>query len=279
MEHCSVYGPCVETVMIEKVAPGQLPVYGRMVLRSAAMIPVVLNGRRTAKFLIKGRHLWARIYVPSSKLSYAWSQPPTGYRSEAGRGNSRELELIYWCYVVLLTCHAKARVSCGKSFCLNCLVRRINCQCVKGLCLCYDIRLSVCSRVRRLVPVIWSSCVGCARHKPFVLTVKKCWQCRNTALLIISFRVMLASEKMLCTLAWPNQQRAWAFWTASSFHCGAKTTPSSTISAYQDSIAYIKMVWRMWALCTTKLLRDTQKMNAYINRVNQHQLDASSHII
>jgi hypothetical protein len=68
---CRVYGPCVEAVMIEKVAPGQLPVYGRMVLRSAAMIPVVLNGRQTAKFLIKGRHLWARIYVPSSRLSYA----------------------------------------------------------------------------------------------------------------------------------------------------------------------------------------------------------------
>ncbi|KAJ1296266.1 hypothetical protein BS78_01G287000 [Paspalum vaginatum] len=67
----SVYGPCVEAVMIEKVAPGQLPVYGRVVLRSAAMIPVVLDGQQTAKFLIKGKHLWARIYIPSSRLSDA----------------------------------------------------------------------------------------------------------------------------------------------------------------------------------------------------------------
>ncbi|XP_025792418.1 uncharacterized protein LOC112873624 [Panicum hallii] len=67
----SVFGPCVETVMVEKVAPGQQPVYGRVVLRSAAMIPVVLDGRQTAKFLIKGRHLWARIYIPSTRLSDA----------------------------------------------------------------------------------------------------------------------------------------------------------------------------------------------------------------
>ncbi|RCV43803.1 hypothetical protein SETIT_9G323100v2 [Setaria italica] len=66
----SVFGPCVETVMVEKVAPGQQPVYGRVILRSAAMIPVVLDGRQTAKFMIKGKHLWARIYIPSSRLSY-----------------------------------------------------------------------------------------------------------------------------------------------------------------------------------------------------------------
>lgn len=66
-----VFGPCVETVMVEKVAPGQLPVYGRVILRSAAMILVVLDGQQTAKFLIKGRHLWARMYIPSSKLSDA----------------------------------------------------------------------------------------------------------------------------------------------------------------------------------------------------------------
>ncbi|OEL37251.1 hypothetical protein BAE44_0001731 [Dichanthelium oligosanthes] len=66
----SVFGPCVETVMVEKVPPGQQPVYGRVILRSAALIPVVLEGKQTAKFLIKGRHLWARIYIPSSRLSY-----------------------------------------------------------------------------------------------------------------------------------------------------------------------------------------------------------------
>jgi hypothetical protein len=53
--------------MVEKAAAGQLPVYGRVVLRCPSMIPVVLDGQQTAKYMIKGRHLWARIYVPSSK--------------------------------------------------------------------------------------------------------------------------------------------------------------------------------------------------------------------
>lgn len=63
-----MFGSCVDAVMLEKVLPGQVPLYGRVVLRSAAMIPVVLGGQQTAKFVIKGRHLWARVYVPSSRL-------------------------------------------------------------------------------------------------------------------------------------------------------------------------------------------------------------------
>ncbi|KAG6500896.1 uncharacterized protein LOC121995150 [Zingiber officinale] len=58
------YGPCLETVMIEKAQAGQLPMYGRLVFRSASMIAMVLNGQQTAKLLIKGKHLWARMYIP-----------------------------------------------------------------------------------------------------------------------------------------------------------------------------------------------------------------------
>ncbi|KAK3157133.1 hypothetical protein QOZ80_2AG0116620 [Eleusine coracana subsp. coracana] len=64
----STFGPCVETVMLEKVQPGQVPMYGRLVLRDAEMISVVLEGQQTNKFLINGRHLWARVYVPSSRV-------------------------------------------------------------------------------------------------------------------------------------------------------------------------------------------------------------------
>jgi hypothetical protein len=69
--NCRMFGPCVETVMVENVAPGQQPVYGRVVLCSAVMIPVVLEGQDTAKFMIKGRHLWARMYIPNSRVSHA----------------------------------------------------------------------------------------------------------------------------------------------------------------------------------------------------------------
>ncbi|KAG1354417.1 hypothetical protein COCNU_07G005290 [Cocos nucifera] len=58
------YGPCVETVMMERASARQQPMYGRLVFRSASMIAVVLNGQQTAKFMIKGKHLWARIYLP-----------------------------------------------------------------------------------------------------------------------------------------------------------------------------------------------------------------------
>ncbi|XP_008803839.1 uncharacterized protein LOC103717295 [Phoenix dactylifera] len=58
------YGPCVETVMIEKAPASNQPLYGRLVFTSIAMIAVVLNGQQTAKFRIKGKHLWARMYLP-----------------------------------------------------------------------------------------------------------------------------------------------------------------------------------------------------------------------
>jgi hypothetical protein len=53
---------------LENVPVGEVPVYGRVVLVSPAMIPVLLQGQQTAKILIRGRHLWARVYVPSSQL-------------------------------------------------------------------------------------------------------------------------------------------------------------------------------------------------------------------
>jgi hypothetical protein len=28
---------------------------------------VLLNGQPTAKYIIKGRHLWARVYVPTAR--------------------------------------------------------------------------------------------------------------------------------------------------------------------------------------------------------------------
>ncbi|TVU31694.1 hypothetical protein EJB05_23392, partial [Eragrostis curvula] len=62
-----MFGPCVEMVTLQKVQPGEQPIHGRMVLRSDAMIPVVLAGQETAKFVIKGKHLWARVYFPNSR--------------------------------------------------------------------------------------------------------------------------------------------------------------------------------------------------------------------
>lgn len=58
------YGPVVENVMIQKASSGHRPIYGRVVFTTPLMVTFVLNGQHTAKFVIKGKHLWARMYVP-----------------------------------------------------------------------------------------------------------------------------------------------------------------------------------------------------------------------
>ncbi|KAG0452950.1 hypothetical protein HPP92_025614 [Vanilla planifolia] len=63
------FGPCVEMVMIERAPAGAAPMYGRVVFTNASMIAPVLNGQRTAKFMINGRHLWARMYVPRTSAN------------------------------------------------------------------------------------------------------------------------------------------------------------------------------------------------------------------
>ncbi|KAJ1270508.1 hypothetical protein BS78_06G057200 [Paspalum vaginatum] len=56
---------CVAKVMMEKTMPGSPPTYGRIVFRQAATAAAVLAGRRLAKLVVNGRHLWARKYVPT----------------------------------------------------------------------------------------------------------------------------------------------------------------------------------------------------------------------
>ncbi|KAK8963960.1 hypothetical protein KSP40_PGU000635 [Platanthera guangdongensis] len=38
--------------------------YRRVVFKSASVVALVLNGQRTAKFMMDGRHLWAPMYLP-----------------------------------------------------------------------------------------------------------------------------------------------------------------------------------------------------------------------
>ncbi|THU55224.1 hypothetical protein C4D60_Mb11t04320 [Musa balbisiana] len=58
------FGPCVEVVLIERAPPGQQPMFGRLIFTDASMVARVLNGLQTAKFIINGKHLWARMYTP-----------------------------------------------------------------------------------------------------------------------------------------------------------------------------------------------------------------------
>ncbi|KAK8957891.1 hypothetical protein KSP39_PZI000926 [Platanthera zijinensis] len=67
--------PCVEMVMIERAPTGEAPMYGRVVFKSASVIALVLNGQRMAKFMIDGRHLWARMYLPRRLASNSKMAP------------------------------------------------------------------------------------------------------------------------------------------------------------------------------------------------------------
>ncbi|MCL7040232.1 hypothetical protein MKW94_008031 [Papaver nudicaule] len=59
------WGPVVEEVEIEQADnKKENPQYGKVVFRDPAVIPLILNGERRVKFVVHGRHLWARIYVP-----------------------------------------------------------------------------------------------------------------------------------------------------------------------------------------------------------------------
>nr|CAD1835082.1 unnamed protein product [Ananas comosus var. bracteatus] len=58
------WGDCIERVMMERTPPGVTPMYGRIVFTGESFIGLVLNGERLVKFMINGRQLWARKYVP-----------------------------------------------------------------------------------------------------------------------------------------------------------------------------------------------------------------------
>ncbi|XP_068634695.1 uncharacterized protein [Aristolochia californica] len=64
----SRWGNCVQTLSIERTQNDSQPMYGRVVFNNASVIPLILNGSTTAKFVVNGKHLWARLFVPKRQL-------------------------------------------------------------------------------------------------------------------------------------------------------------------------------------------------------------------
>ncbi|XP_059639197.1 uncharacterized protein LOC132281510 [Cornus florida] len=58
------WGDVVQDVVVEQAGGGVPPLYGRIIFKTAMIIPIILNGQAKAKFLLGRKHLWARIYVP-----------------------------------------------------------------------------------------------------------------------------------------------------------------------------------------------------------------------
>lgn len=64
-----VYGDCVESLHMQSVQKGEQALFARIVFYTPDIIPVVLDGDETAKFTIKGRHMWVRKFISKRRIS------------------------------------------------------------------------------------------------------------------------------------------------------------------------------------------------------------------
>ncbi|KAM3317929.1 hypothetical protein ACQJBY_035574 [Aegilops geniculata] len=58
------WGDCVVRVLMEKTTGGSMPMYGRIIFKTEAVVQLVLNGERLIKISIDQRQIWLRKYVP-----------------------------------------------------------------------------------------------------------------------------------------------------------------------------------------------------------------------
>ncbi|VAH69209.1 unnamed protein product [Triticum turgidum subsp. durum] len=58
------WGNCVVRVLMEKTKGGHMPMYGRIIFKTEAIVKLVLNGERLVKISIGQREIWLRKYVP-----------------------------------------------------------------------------------------------------------------------------------------------------------------------------------------------------------------------
>ncbi|XBI32494.1 hypothetical protein VPH35_055937 [Triticum aestivum] len=58
------WGDCVVRVLMEKTKGGLMPMYGRIIFKTEAIVKLVLNGERLVKISIGHREIWLRKYVP-----------------------------------------------------------------------------------------------------------------------------------------------------------------------------------------------------------------------
>ncbi|XP_030530431.2 uncharacterized protein LOC115740920 [Rhodamnia argentea] len=71
------FGDCVEALHMQEVQTGEQPLFARVVFQSASTIDQVLGTSGKAKFIINGKHVWARKFVPKRNHSHrAVHQPP-----------------------------------------------------------------------------------------------------------------------------------------------------------------------------------------------------------
>ncbi|XP_073351821.1 uncharacterized protein [Aegilops tauschii subsp. strangulata] len=58
------WGDCVVRVLMEKTKGRHMPMYGRIIFKTEAIVKLVLNGERLVKISIGHHQIWLRKYVP-----------------------------------------------------------------------------------------------------------------------------------------------------------------------------------------------------------------------
>ncbi|OVA01504.1 hypothetical protein BVC80_1513g17 [Macleaya cordata] len=63
----SEWGPVVENVIIDQKTHYKIPQYGRIIFTNISVIRSILKGQWKVKFIVNGKHLWARVYMSKRK--------------------------------------------------------------------------------------------------------------------------------------------------------------------------------------------------------------------
>ncbi|KAL6952823.1 hypothetical protein U1Q18_047401 [Sarracenia purpurea var. burkii] len=69
------FGELIEAIHMQEVPAEEQVLYARLVARSISAVDAVLDGQRTARFSINGKHVWARKYVRKNPKSTPTPQP------------------------------------------------------------------------------------------------------------------------------------------------------------------------------------------------------------
>jgi hypothetical protein len=57
----------IEEITVEEPVESRLPLYAHVIFFSQATLFNVLDGNKKVKFMTRGKHLWARQFVPKKK--------------------------------------------------------------------------------------------------------------------------------------------------------------------------------------------------------------------
>lgn len=79
------FGDCIESLHVQEVQSGEQSLFARIVFRSLATIGMILNGNEKAKFIVNGKHVWARRYEPRRQRSSSSSSSSVASSSQQQR--------------------------------------------------------------------------------------------------------------------------------------------------------------------------------------------------